>query len=73
MIYSEKIMVDELDDKLKLTRQNVPEFCYEYFLELLYDPVLAEEAIVNLMANTRYYERDSPRVRMFGRCGTGHS
>ena len=67
MIYSEKIMVDELDDKLQIARQNMPEFCYDYHLELLYDPVLAEEAIVNLLANTRYYERDSARVRMFGR------
>ena len=60
-------MVDELDDKLQIARQNMPEFCYDYHLELLYDPVLAEEAIVNLLANTRYYERDSARVRMFGR------
>ena len=67
MIYSEKIMVDELDDKLQIERQNMPEFCYDYHLELLYDPVLAEEAIVNLLANTRYYELDSARVRMFGR------
>jgi hypothetical protein len=67
LVYTEKIMVDELDDKLKLPRQNVPEFVYEYYLELLFDPVLAEEAIVNLVANVRFYESDSPRVRMFGR------
>jgi hypothetical protein len=67
MVYTEKIMVDELDDKLKLTRQNMPEFVYEYYLELLYDPVLAEEAIVGLLTNTRFYQNDSPRVRMFGR------
>ena len=56
------------DDKLKLPRQNLPEFCYEYHIELLYDPVLAEEAIVNLIANTKFYASDSPRARMFGRC-----
>jgi hypothetical protein len=56
------------DDKLKIPRQNLPEFCYEYHLELFFDPVLAEEAIVNLIANTKFYAEDSPRARMFGRC-----
>ena len=45
----------------------MPEFCYEYYVEMLYDPVLAEEALVNLIANAKFYEKDSPRVRMFTR------
>ena len=67
MLYTEKIIVDELDDKLNMTRRLLPEFTYEYHLEKLFDPVLAEEAIVNLIANVRYHQWASPRVRMFGR------
>ena len=50
-----------------MTRRLLPEFTYEYHLEKLFDPVLAEEAIINLIANVRYHQWASPRVRMFGR------
>eukprot|EP00960_Hanusia_phi_P043627 756160-Hanusia_phi.AAC.1 len=66
-IYTEKVLADELDDKLRLTRENLPEFLYGYFLEMFGDPPLAEEALVNLVANVKLFDKQSARVRMFAR------
>uniref|UniRef100_A0A6U6B6K6 EF-hand domain-containing protein n=1 Tax=Guillardia theta TaxID=55529 RepID=A0A6U6B6K6_GUITH len=66
-IYSEKIIYDDIDDRSKLTRQTLPEFLYDYHLEVLGDPRLAEEALVNVVANVRSYDSSSTRIRTFGR------
>mmetsp|Transcript_34329 Transcript_34329/g.107623 ORF Transcript_34329/g.107623 Transcript_34329/m.107623 type:complete len:818 (-) Transcript_34329:283-2736(-) len=66
-IYTEKVLADELDDKLRMPRENLPEFSYGYFLEMFGDPSLAEEALVNLVANVKLFDKQSARVRMFAR------
>lgn len=50
-IYTEKILVDEVDDRAHIPRQNLSEFLYDYHLELLLEPLMAEEAIINIVAN----------------------
>jgi len=66
-IYSEKLLADEVDDRARQPRQSLPEFLYDYHLELLSEPQLAEAALVNLVANVRVYDRTSVRIRMFSR------
>ena len=50
-----------------MPRQSLSEFLYDYNLELLGEPMLAEEALINLVANARLYEGTSARTRMFCR------
>jgi len=66
-IYTEKILVDEVDDRCHMPRQSLSEFLYDYHLELLSEPLLAEEALMNIVANARLYEGVSARVKMFCR------
>jgi hypothetical protein len=66
-IYCEKLVADELDDRAKLPRQTLPEFLYDFHLERLLEPQLAEAALVNVVANVRIYDRVHTRVHMFSR------
>ena len=66
-IYQEKILADEHDDAIGIPRQSLPEFLYDYHLEMLAEPQLAEQALVHVIANVRVYDRISNRVRMFSR------
>jgi hypothetical protein len=50
-IYTEKILTDEVDDRAHMPRQTLSEFLYDYHLELLSEPLLAEEALINIVAN----------------------
>jgi len=66
-IYTEKILVDEVDDRSRMPRQSLSEFLYDYHLELLGEPQLAEEALINIVANLNQWIATSARVRMFAR------
>ena len=65
--YSEKILADEIDEHSKLNRQTLPEFLYDYYLNLFGEPQLAEEALVIIVANVRTYDTTSARAWMFSR------
>ena len=65
--YSEKILADEIDERSKLTKQTLPEFLYDYYLDLFGEPQLAEEALVIIVANVRTYDSTSARAWMFSR------
>lgn len=66
-MYQEKLIADEHDDRIGMLRQSLPEFLYDFHLEMLAEPQLAEQALVNIVANVRVYDRVSNRVRMFAR------
>lgn len=65
--YSEKILADDLDERSKLTRQTLPEFLYDYYLDMFGEPQLAEQALVIIVANVRTYDSTSARAWMFAR------
>eukprot|EP00283_Hemiselmis_rufescens_P002109 CAMPEP_0173469810 /NCGR_PEP_ID=MMETSP1357-20121228/77554_1 /TAXON_ID=77926 /ORGANISM="Hemiselmis rufescens, Strain PCC563" /LENGTH=413 /DNA_ID=CAMNT_0014438063 /DNA_START=87 /DNA_END=1328 /DNA_ORIENTATION=- len=66
-MYVEKLLADEVDDRVGISRQSLPEFLYDYHLEKLSEPQLAEAALVHIVANVRVYDRVSNRVKMFSR------
>ena len=65
--YSEKILADDIDERSNLTRQTLPEFLYDYYLDLFGEPQLAEQALVIIVANVRTYDSTSARTWMFAR------
>ncbi len=65
--YSEKILADDIDERAKLTKQTLPEFLYDYYLDLFGEPQLAEQALVIIVANVRTYDSTSARAWMFAR------
>ena len=58
---------DDIDERAKMSRQTLPEFLFDYYLNLFGEPQLAEEALVIIVANVRTYDTTSPRAWMFSR------
>lgn len=58
---------DDIDERAKLSKQTLPEFLFDYYLNVFGEPQLAEEALVIIVANVRTYDTTSPRAWMFSR------
>jgi len=58
---------DDIDERAKLSKQTLPEFLFDYYLNLFGEPQLAEEALVIIVSNVRTYDTTSPRAWMFSR------
>jgi hypothetical protein len=57
----------DIDERAKLSKQTLPEFLFDYYLNVFGEPQLAEEALVIIVANVRTYDTTSPRAWMFSR------
>mmetsp|Transcript_27238 Transcript_27238/g.59485 ORF Transcript_27238/g.59485 Transcript_27238/m.59485 type:complete len:1001 (-) Transcript_27238:277-3279(-) len=73
-IYTEKIVVDQVDDRERNPRVSLPVFVYDWHLNRYGLRNLAEMNLMDMIASTRHWAGSSLKVKLFGQfCGVVRS